>query len=234
MDRRKRRAISSALGKIDRGPVHEKEVLRVDDPADFDMDNFEELPEQLPQQYRNRPVQHQVENKTMSFGSPYQEEEESIQQMEQRLRVAKNEKKIINQTAPTAAVQRLEILTGIGRLVKDITIENVKFSLRSLKNKEIRDVMKRAVDAKTHVEEVLVIRVYVLAYSVYKIDDRSIEDYIGSYDIDDKIDLINELEEHVVSRLWKVYSEMLEDHNNKIEQDLGETSEKIVDNIKKS
>lgn len=234
MDIRKRRAISSALGKIDLGEVPEKEMLRVDDPTVDDLEDYPELPEQLPQ-HRRQPAHGPIDNRTMSFGSKNQEEEEeSFQQIEQRIRAAKNEKKIKNQTASAAAVSRLEILTGIGRLVTDVEIENVKFSLRSLKSKEIRDIMQRAVNAKSNIEEALVLRTYTLAYSIYNIDNNPIESYIGSYNMDEKVDLVDNLEDYVVGKLWQSYSDMLQNHNNMVKQDLGDNAKDILNNIKKS
>lgn len=235
MDRKKRRAISSSLGKIDLGEIEDRGVLRVEDPTEQALPEvYQEDYQQFQQPQRRRPNP-DVETRQFSVNSSEPEmDDENIQDLERRLMNARQEKKDREQRAPASAIQRLEILTGIGRLVRDVEIEGVNFSLKSLKSKEIRIVMEQAALAKTNVGEALTIRDYTLAFAIYKIDDRPFEQYIGSNEYEDKVETVENLDASVTKTLWKEYSAMINEHQEALKQDLGKNSEEILDNVKKS
>jgi hypothetical protein len=213
---RRRRAISSSLGEVKLGEG--QRVLQVEDPTEK-METLEVPPEIL---------QHRTFSSTEpSIGA------KDIEKIEQELAAAKMEKK--QQRAPKQAVNRLELLTGIGRLVSDIKIDNVKFSLRSLKSRELRYVMENAArNGETNVGEALLIRNYTLAFSIYEIEDNPIYAVIGSDEIEDKVRVIDEFEEVTTTKLWDAYSSMINEGSKGVEEDLGTDTKQILDNVKKS
>jgi len=202
MEINRRRAISSSLGRIDLGEAKNKEVLRVEEPE--------------PQ-----PI--------LSFSSSEPEETfKTNAELEEEIKRAREEKR--TNRAPKNAVNRLEILTGIGRLVKDVDIEGITFSLRSLKNKETREVIEAAALSQTNVGEALTIRKCTLARSIFEIDGVPFMHFLGSETAEDVID---EMEESVIGRLWEEYSNMIVEHRKAMVEDLGGEPKEIVENIKK-
>lgn len=227
-----RKTISSSIGSIDFGhkSMPQRKVLKVEEES-----SLNQYPNS--QQFNTNS---QSAQKQLSFGAPpleqnYQDdfEEPSIEDMERQVAFARNQKKETESRASKSSVQRLEILTGIGRLVCKETIENVEFHLRSLKSREMKKVLEIAALEKTNIGEVMIIRNYTLAFSLFKIDNDPIERYINSYDFSDKVALIDEFEESVISRLWNKYREMISDHKDNIKNDLGEDPETIINTVKK-
>jgi hypothetical protein len=196
----RRRAIASSLGHIDLGEAKSKEVLRVDEPE---------------------PI--------LSFSSSEPEETFKTEaEIEEEIKKARENKKI--NRAPKSAINRLEILTGIGRLVKDVDIDGITFSLRSLKNKETKEVIEAAALSATNVGEALTIRKATLARAIYEIDGVPFMHFLGDVGPEEAID---EMESSVVAKLWKEYSNMILEHKEATIEDLGGEPKEIVENIKK-
>lgn len=207
MEHRRRRTVQSSLGRIDLGEAKEQGVLVVDEEE---------------QQAPEGPI-----SRSWSEGS-------NINDVEQQREDARRQKREASHRATKVAAQRFEVLIGIGRLTRDVVIDNVTFSVRSLKSKELRDVMDRAATTTTNVGEALTIRNSTLAYAIYQIDDQEISSYIGSNKIADRLVLIDELEEMVVSKIWAEYSKMLDAHQERLNKDLGTEAEEVIENVKKS
>lgn len=156
---------------------------------------------------------------------------------EARIAQAKAKKKEIKELqskAHPAATSRLELLLGIGRLTTDVIIDNVKFSLRSLKNKEFKEVITYfgQQDIKTKFDELIVMRNATLSFSLYKVDDEDVHSFIGNSELKSVIDLIEGMEDSVVDKLWVAYKKMIKENDS--QDALGKTAEEIVENIKKS
>lgn len=208
-EHRRRRAVQSSLGRIDLGEVKDQGVLKVDNPED----NQREIMQPITRQW--------------TAGNP------DMEGIENQIEEARRLKYEAKNRASKAAMQRLEVLVEIGRLTSEVVIGKVTFSLRSLKSKEIQDVMERAVQAGTNIGEALAIRNNTLAYSIYQIDGQPTFSYVQSHKAEDMVNLIGELEESVVLKLWSEYSNMLEAHQSNLTKDLGETAEETVENVKK-
>ncbi len=154
---------------------------------------------------------------------------------EQRIAQAKLRKNQIKEQqnrATPQAVSRLELLLGIGRATTEVKIENVIFSLRSLKSKEFKEVINyvASIDLKTRAEEIIYNRNATLAMSIYKINSTDINDLAKS--LEAKINLIEEFDEAVIGKLSTAYNKMT---SMQLSDDpLGKTPEEIIDNIKKS
>lgn len=216
MDIKKRRAIASSLGRVDLGEIPEQRVLRVDNPES----QTDEEQEVIHRRHRNL-EEPQPPNRI--------DEIKELERMVEEEKLAKKEEK-----APQMAIQIFEVLTGIGRLTTEIEIENIKFSLRSLKNKELREILEKGLEAKTRFEEALMVRNYTLAYSIYKINNQPAELFMRTEDIDEKVKLIDDMQSSVVSKLWEEYSKMIKLHDDNLKDGLGETPKEISENIKKS
>jgi hypothetical protein len=131
--------------------------------------------------------------------------------------------------------QRVEILTGIGRNTKDFSFENVQFSLRTLKSRELRQVLLDV----SHLQDVTLtfeLRANTLARSLYLIDGHDINDVIGSSSMKDKVNFIHELEENVVDILYKQYLLLVEETEEKYGLKDNSSKEEVaeaVDSVKK-
>lgn len=133
------------------------------------------------------------------------------------------------------AKQRIEILTGIGRNTREFTFENVKFSLKTLKSRELKQILLD-VSKLEGIPFTFELRANTLACSLYLIDDHNVEDVIGSSSIEDKINFINDLEENIVEAIYKEYIFLVEETEKKYILNKNSTEEdvtEVIDTIKK-
>lgn len=232
-NRRRRRTVSSSLGDVGFGEEdsfgRSSRVLTVDgtgDSSGYD-------PRQVPRHEQTREVPQEVIQRTFESGPQPSVTQKDINKIEREIEQARNEQR--QKRANPQAVSRLELLTGIGRLVTEVVIEKVEFRLRSLKSKELRYVMEIAAKhATSNIGEAMMIRNYTLAFSLFEIDGNPISTVIGSDRVEDKINVIDDFEEVVTTKLWDAYSSMIEDSSKNVDKDLGSNPDEIVNNIKKS
>ena len=92
-----------------------------------------------------------------------------------------------------AAKQRIEYLCGITTLTKTVDINNIKFTLQSLKNKEYKNALTEVAKVAGTIEEPFEMVKQMLCRSVVSIDGVGFSDFIGSDKLDDKKEFIEEL-----------------------------------------
>jgi len=108
------------------------------------------------------------------------------------------------------ARSRIEFLTGIGRIVDSVTVENVKFYFQSLKAREQEEVFDtlKDLDSMTPLKLQFEVRSQTLSRSLTHINDNKIGLVVGTEDPDTIIELvIKELDENIVDYLYKWYQE---------------------------
>ena len=127
--------------------------------------------------------------------------------------------------------QRVEFLTGIGRLSKEITIEGYKFTLRSLKSGEMREVIKVVSQVEIPSEQMYEMRAQTLARSIFMIDDMPVQAVLGASDLDGVVDYINDTEEHIVNKLYETYTDMVKSKN--LVLDSAADAREVAEEIKK-
>ena len=123
------------------------------------------------------------------------------------------------------AKKRIEHLTGLGRSTVDVEIEGVVFTLSTLKSKEIREAINACSKLNTNNLDIkLEIRRQQLARSIKLIDNAEFNLVIGSDNLIDKLDFIEELDDSIVQRLDDEYEKLAkmvrEKYSLKSEQDL--------------
>jgi hypothetical protein len=131
------------------------------------------------------------------------------------------------------AKRRLEILLGLGKGTKDVIIDNITFSIRTLKNIEWKEAIKAVAMAELAVEQAYEMRAQILSRSIFAIDDQPVEMVIGSQKFSDKIDFVQNLDEAVVSYLYEVYNKLVTDNRAKFNLNTTEGVQEAVEEIKK-
>lgn len=151
--------------------------------------------------------------------------------LEQRSEIARQQKEQ-EKEAPIEARNKFELLTGIGRLSKEVEIEGFIFSLRSLKRKEIIElnkVLEKSSDK--HFNSIV-----SLAFSLYKIQ-QVVNGELVEIPIKEKseelVNLILELEDSVYLVLIAKYNEILDEYYSGVDK-LGKDPKEVYENIKKS
>lgn len=131
------------------------------------------------------------------------------------------------------AKKRAEILTGLGRASSEVNVDGVTFSMRTLKQIELREIIKTASNLELGSEQAYELRVRTLAYSIYAIDGQPVGLAIGSDAFEDWVEVINNMDETIVSYLHRHYTDL--NSKNKVKYNLTEEEAKeVVEDIKKS
>lgn len=130
--------------------------------------------------------------------------------------------------------RRIELLANIGRLTRDVQIDDKTFSMRTLKSYELREstmgtLEKIKYDAEASFES----RKQQLARSIFKIDGDDIDVVLGSSDIESKLELFDLMEEVVVSRLWDEYAAMREEAKTKYGINSAKEAQEVAEDLKK-
>ena len=206
--------INSPLGKKTFNTQGRKILSVSDESEDFDT-------KPLPQSYMPPQMQQQPQEVKLT--------PEQFNAMQAR----KNEIRMAQKRPSSEARQRIEVLTGIGRLTIDTTIEGYKFTLQSLKSREMREIIKVVAQIETPADAMYEMRAQTLARSLVKIDDQPVELVLGVDGIDGVVEFINDSEEHIVNKLYSAYTDMTKANENKFSVADAKDAQEVTEEIKK-
>lgn len=206
-----------------RKPAQQKQMREFNVLPETTEDDLQVEEQQLPQQFQpvSQPIQQQI----------------SPAEYEAKIKAMRQEKNDLIKNGPRITAhgkRRIELLANIGRLTRDVKIGETTFSLRTLKSQESREAsMASLAQIKYDAELPFEARKQQLVRSIYKIDDSEINEVLGSNDIESKLELIDSLEEVVVSRLWDEFAEMREEAKTKYGINTKKEAEEVAEDLKK-
>ncbi|KKN61314.1 hypothetical protein LCGC14_0523050 [marine sediment metagenome] len=193
-------------------------MLTVDDPTAGRRHNLNIRPEHFSQEQQRQPLR-ELTN-------------EEIAEFERAKAESQRNQNAISKTAR----ERIEFLTGIGRIKTDFEMDGVTFHLQSLKDGELENVLDTMIsmgdtnEAKFNFE----LRRQTLARSLASVDNMPIEELISSNDIDHKLDLIRAFDENLVDYMYKHYEEhILKASRNKYAIKTEKDVKEVVEAVKK-
>lgn len=195
--------IESSLGKTSSGPsgTERKRVLTVDDQSGPQPRSFGHNPG-----YREQSMQRQGEAGGYRRTDPRQvmNEEELKAYEERRAEAVQRQRRI----SPEAR-ERIEFLTGLGRIVDSVTVEDIKFTFQSLRGVEQNDVFASLSEfgEMTALKMQYEVRFHTLARALTHIQDKPFAEVIESDDIEDKLDVIRAMDENLSDHLYKWYQQ---------------------------
>lgn len=131
----------------------------------------------------------------------------------------------------SGAKERIEFLTGLGRGYDVVDFEGVSFSIRSLKDKEMREVVRISNTALDATDSFFEARIQTLARSIYEIDEQPISLVLGSNKLEDIVAWVEEMDESLVEFIHDHYLDMVKKNRIKFaikdENDAKEVAEEI-------
>lgn len=219
-----KRGISSQLGNVNINSNQRRELI-VDE---------EELYQNSPNPYARKDVSNQIPDHLRNNPNIRISESESRQEDVRGFRnsVANTSKKENDRTS-VHAINRLEVLVGIGRMVEEALIDDQVFKIRSLKSKELKEVFKFIATAETNLDQAIMLRNATLARALFEISGVEISNFVNSDSLEDIVNFIDEFDNNVLTKLWEVYRNMEKAHKERLGLDLGETPKEVSENLKK-
>jgi hypothetical protein len=151
---------------------------------------------------------------------------------EEQFTAARVEKRHGGPRISAGAKTRIELLTGIGRLTKEVTVANTVFSIRTLKHGELRDALISAAGTNG-VGVAFEARKQQLARSIFLIDGYDMRQVLGTDDMETRLSMIEELDETLVTVLFKAYADLAQEASDKFTIKTPEQAKELADDLKK-
>lgn len=165
----------------------------------------------------------------MQFGAPQQPQ---MTDAERQIRAARQQKASGRIPMNSYAKERIQFLLDIGRQTRDVEVGGTVFSLRTLKGRESREALAAAA-AVPQIEVLFEGRRQQLARSIYKIDGVDVDTAIGTNSLEEKLYILDEMDDNLMNHLYSNYSELNEDANKRFGIKPDENVEQLVTDIKK-
>lgn len=131
------------------------------------------------------------------------------------------------------AKKRIEMLIGMTRSVRPVVIDNTEYVLQTLKSQEMRDALLSSSKYEHTVEFAFEIRLQFLARSLMKIGGIDLDQFLGDPSFEAKLLFINELDEHLLNRLYNEYSSLAKGATERYSVRTPEDAEGVVADLKK-
>lgn len=131
------------------------------------------------------------------------------------------------------AKKRIEILSGLGRIIDKCDLDGVTFTMQSLKTSEQKDIFASLFKGEDNdrISQHYKIRIETLARAVTHIDDQPFDLIVGSSDINIKKVLFEEMGDHSTDYLYSWYKNNID--KTASENYSKEKMEEVVEDIKK-
>ncbi len=131
----------------------------------------------------------------------------------------------------------IELLLGLKRKTSTIEIEGILFTVKSLKNKEVKFILEetaKATAANTGAfnSQALVmmdIKIRTLAVALIEIDNKPLELVLGFSGHDEIVDFLNELDDSVVNKIYDAYADL----NKEVKKLEPKDAEEVTEELKK-
>lgn len=131
------------------------------------------------------------------------------------------------------AKERIKILTELGRSLQKVNFEEISFSLRSLKDKEMREVVLISSSGANPADSYFEARLQTLARSIYEIDDQPISLVLGSEKLEDVVSWLEDMDESLIEFIHNNYLEMVKKNKIKFAIKNEEDAKEVAEEIKK-
>lgn len=172
-----------------------------------------------------------------SFQNKFQQDDFPDQDMadiERDIQRQRAEKRSGKQRLDPGAKKRLEQLLGMTRTEKEVLLNNeTLFVIQTLKSSELNEVLKEARKETMQFDWDFQMRRHNLARSIKSISNISFSDFVGSDDIEDRLYFVDQLDDFVLTRLYKEYGELSEEAKNKYGISTEEKQKEVVEDLKK-
>jgi hypothetical protein len=131
------------------------------------------------------------------------------------------------------ARRRIEILCGMTRSTRTADLDGTIFSLRTLKNKELREALVLASEFDGSVESPFEIRKQLLARSLYEVAGTDITLFLGDSSLDAVYEFLDEIDENLLTRLYSEYLLLTDEAAKKFAIKSEADAKEVVEDLKK-
>lgn len=161
------------------------------------------------------------------------ERQENVNKVEENIRKLREDKRKGISRISEGGKHRIELLMEMTSLNREVDIDGNSFMFKTLKSKEMRDVLMSSSEFDGTIQFPFEIRRQILSRSLIKIAGQDIEQFIGGYGVENILLFIDELNESLLNRLYKEYQILAEETKNKFSIKNKEEFNEVADDLKK-
>jgi len=190
----------------------------------------------LDEHIKHQMLHSQSQAKTQTFTSTVPEEEMTIEKLgeiEKKLQAAKQAKASGLDKLGVGAKNRIEALLGTFKSIREVEIDGNKYTLQGLKGKDQRAAIVKASEYDGTAHAAFEIRRQLLARALVAVNGTDLELYLGTNNIDAKLDVIEEFEEPMLIKLYSEYLDMMQETQNKYFIKNEQDAKEVVEDLKK-
>lgn len=152
---------------------------------------------------------------------------------EMRILELKKAKREGKERLSDGAKRRIEMLIGMTRLTKDIEIEGQQYKIQTLSSREFRDALTATAEFDGTVEFLFENRKQIMARALVIIAGVEINQFLNSYDLQDKLDFIELMDHALLLRLFTEYSTLSQEAQSRYSLKTDEQVKEVLADLKK-
>jgi hypothetical protein len=153
--------------------------------------------------------------------------------LEQEFRDAREAKRTGHERLSDGARRRIEMLVGMTRGTRTVQIENNTYVLQTLRDKELREAVLQASAKDGTVESPFEIRTQLVARSLVQVAGMDFNQFVGSNELEAKLDFIGEMDHYLLGRLYDEYLEMVKEARERYAIKNETDAQEVVEDLKK-
>ena len=207
-------------------PMKELEVPDATVPAGFDL-------EAANARLRERGLPPLSNGATEAMQARNAVREMSLDEIEKSIADARKAKFTGKEKLGDTARTRIEVLTGLGRLTREVEIDEVRFVLRSLKARELREIFLAVAPFDGTVELSFELRRQTLARSLCRVADTDLDLFLGTPSLDAALNFVEDQDEAILARLYAEYQLLAAEINQKYAIKTPEDAAQLGEDLKK-
>lgn len=159
--------------------------------------------------------------------------EQDPAEIERQIRQSREDKRIGRERLDAGAKRRIEMLVGMTRVTRSVTLEGNTFVLKSLRSREMREALMAASEYDSTIQSPFEIRKQLLARSIIQIAGVDTDQFLGSDDIEAKCEFVDLMDASLLNRLYNEYLDLVREADVKYAvKNEGDVKE-IVKDLKK-
>lgn len=161
------------------------------------------------------------------------ESNQEVAEMERSIKEARDARRSGKVRLNEGARRRIEMLVGMSRSTREFEIDGNKYAMQTLSSKEMRVAILEASAFDGSVQSPFEVRRQFLAYSLTQVAGLDIVQFVGSNDMDAKLELIDSLDEALLNRLYDEYLIMVTEARDKYSIKSDEDVKEVMEDLKK-
>lgn len=158
---------------------------------------------------------------------------EDSAQIEREIRAAKEARRTGRERVNEGAKRRIEMLVGMVRSTRQVELDGNLYILQTLRSKEMRESLMGAAAYDGSVQFPYELRRQLLGRSLIHVAGIDIEQFIGSNSLEAKLDLIDDLPEVLLLRLYAEYSILVKESTEKYAIKSEVDASEVMEDLKK-